>query len=363
VLACGREAELGEFEDACLGIILGEAASNIDDWPAFLRIPPWALARTCSFAVARDLALHHQMGFGSLVCDAWFRARDLMRQPSMRIPAASLKAPWEVMFCLLRLDAGESHVHSGDVASEIVAACLEIHSVGCIQDPGWENLVAGVSELREIRTRMTGPREERVLVLESALDSIGRSRVGPAIGGFLSGYLTSLLAEGTLEHGAILHPRVKAFPTALLWYGFCAGLCAQSKLKSYLGGVGRRILRDLLRSEGAIDRPTCDISLPELEVVMMPENAEADVRVSIPGFMAVELAPSVVTVLKLPQRELPLGGLFPGPACPSEAQDSIAELQSSIERSASMCRKLASLIGSGRPRLGVGPRGSRSRRK
>src|SRR5436190_16871577 len=86
--------------------------------------------------------------------------------------------------------------------------------------------------------------------------------------GFLCGYLASCLHPGSLEYVDLVTSHLSGLPTLMLWYGVCAGLHPQSSVLSEFGGLGRRLLRDVLRREHILDRPDCDLAFDELQVLL-----------------------------------------------------------------------------------------------
>ncbi|MBM4033034.1 MAG: hypothetical protein FJ291_14785 [Planctomycetes bacterium] len=353
---------LGKLEDACLGLILGEVATHMDEWTNLTRVPPSACARTFSFAMARALSLHGVRRDGSPVSGAWFRARELTRQPKLRIAEAHMRAPWSAVLSLWadEMPTGEP---SAQVAPNLVLdACRDLFSAGAISEPTWKTLVSSLSEMADIRARMGATREERVIHLERAIDVLRRSSLEPETGAFFCGYLTSLVAEGTVEHGGILYPHIQAFPSSLMWYGLCAGLSVRPRLKGHLGGFGRRVLRDLLRLESPLDSPTCDIALTELEVLMGAGASVVDLRTAVQGYMLVELAPCVTTALRWPPGDAVQGELL-STAPDDGLRDLLGELHITMGNVISTYRKLSRLVGDDGARYGREQRDRKQRRK
>ena len=71
---------------------------------------------------------------------------------------------------------------------------------------------------------MHGSREDRVLAFEEFLHRIdGISVPKPEVMSFMLGYLASRIAPGTIRHSSVLGQVAHRYPTAVIWYGFCAG--------------------------------------------------------------------------------------------------------------------------------------------
>jgi len=89
------------------------------------------------------------------------------------------------------------------------------------------------------------------------------------------------------------------FPGVLLWYGLCAGLYHRSTVPSYSSGLGRRALRDALRPENSLDRPSCDIALLEFQVMSIDGKTALDFRTSSNAQIEIEIAPCITACLSL----------------------------------------------------------------
>jgi hypothetical protein len=107
------------------------------------------------------------------------------------------------------------------------------------------------------------------------------------------GYLLSRIQPGTLTHieGGLDWSRGGIAP--LIWYGILAGLHPDSNVKRHLGGIGYRILRDLLQPGMVWNRPRADVSYQEAALLRAKDQL-ADITTAVPGVIAMELLPLVV---------------------------------------------------------------------
>lgn len=158
------------------------------------------------------------------------------------------------------------------------------------------------SELNSALDDVKGTREERVRSLDRHLVYLVKSANRDQLtASFMAGYLTSQVSPGSFDHASLLLPHLPALNSSILWYGLSAGASKEAQLKKYALGLGRRVLRDLLRSESLYDRPTCDIAISELEVLMRGEGGQAaDLKSSVQGLLDVEIAPRVTSTVRWP---------------------------------------------------------------
>lgn len=349
---------LGRLEEACLGLILGEAGTYLE-----CEGPPRSLsltgcASTYSFAMARGLSTGILDSENDPVSSSWAAARVLTRQQKLKLTTEELRGAWAVLLYLRANGGTAGRAIVGRTPPEIMAACMDLYSTGDIDTSRWASLTQGYPEISRIREDMRGPREERVALLERSMaSSFSKKRGDETTMAFLSGYLASMIGPGSMDHLQLLTPYLDTVPTALVWYGLCAGLQAQSSLQNYSGGLGRRVLRDVLRNEHFLDRPHCDIALAELEVLVGSESGALNFRTSHQGQLELELVSCVTTVLRWPSRTDDGEELSRARPQLEEAQLLFAELDEALERVESIREKLVRMFGS----LGV-PRSGRERK-
>ncbi|MGK3995651.1 hypothetical protein [Sorangium sp. So ce1024] len=284
--------DLGRFENACVGLVLGEVLSS-EDALARLREPltASACASVLSFAIARELAVYRYPVHDEADLPArWSLVRRLTRQRERGLDTRQIVAVGDVLRALLR-----GHINT-NIDPLLLQACEELALRG--------ELVASARAISPAFERavheMTGTREERVAVFERAVSQpvVG---VDAQLGAFSIGYLASRINPGTLAHASLLLGALRHYPSAMLWYGFCAGLSEESSVVSELGGVGRRVLRDLTASDEFIGRPRTDVSAAELEILLDGNRAD-EFPVTSPSQLSVELEPGVWTVVNWSSR-------------------------------------------------------------
>lgn len=307
-----RAPSLGGLDDAALGLILGEAIAYSEGQRDARPLSVVGCASTCSFAVARTLGfglLAHNHTAGEDIWRSWFEARAMTHQPALRLGPQELRTPWLVMLRLREnepsilspfvLKSHQLEFESSDEVADIASACLDLRNSGEVGRTSWERLTKGLPELNRARNFVKSSREDRVRSFEQALEVLLRTPAR-AISSFLAGCIVSQIGPGTMDHIRLLQEHVQRFPNALLWYGLCAGLDRRAILKNFAGGLGRRILREVLREESFLDQPRCDIAFSELEILAENEGGGLDIRSGHSGQLEVEIAPCVSTLVRWP---------------------------------------------------------------
>ena len=218
--------------------------------------------------------------------------------------------------------------------SELVRACREILYSS-------ENLfldLPSIPLLASVQKRMHGTREERVIAFaEFARQIDEKPATSQELMSFVLGYLASRIAPGTIQHSAVLEPLVSRYPTATLWYGFCAGGGIEVNSRNSvnttrpiteLPASAKWIARDLLRADTVLSTPTCDIAFLELLALSRSgDDPLLGLTRTSQGTATIELAPAVWTVVNVSTK--------PGvgeSVRTSREKDLLASMGDSIER-------------------------------
>lgn len=302
---------------ACLGLILGEALSyssfsgDTDD------VSVWQCASTLSFAITRGLALlPNDRESPSHTRRLWVDLRTVTKQPILDPSTESISDCWNAVFeafPMLRVHHLERwgnataattsslFAPSGAEASVVNAACQDIRDLGIVRERIWLTLLDESSFALGIAGLSRERRVENFMKAIPAL--LANQRMSQTLRDFVLGYLASQVGPGTMEHAELVRSQRKQFPTIMLWYGLCAGLHPTSRLEEFGAGLGRRILRDVTRSESTFESPTADISLPELDVALVgvnPQRPPEEIRTERKGALRVELLPGVWSAVRWP---------------------------------------------------------------
>jgi hypothetical protein len=182
------------------------------------------------------------------------------------------------------------------VSPFIWETCRELQS-GQEVNRSWDLLSASGVLPQQFLGELHGPREHRVRIFERILH--GPNQLDPVTSSFLAGLLADQIGPGSFEHVDLLLPYLDQYPTALLWYGLCAGLHPDSEVQRVGNCLGRRILRDLLAPDRILSRPKYDIAVSELEVHLDREEP-LEFRTASQNHLAVELLPGVPAYMKWP---------------------------------------------------------------
>ncbi len=303
-----REPALDTLEEGCLGLIFGETLTYRNGRSDPGHLSSASCARTYSFAMSRSLAFRLAESDRS-VSESWRNLKKLTKQPESSSSWESLDSVWSIFLAvsgrgLSSIAPAKNADTLRKISPNLVEATWVLCNAGKLSSQDWKALTTGFPELSSAIHEVQGTREERVRSLDKYLITLEKNaNRDPLTAAFIAGYLTSQVSPGSFDHASLLLPHAKGLGAALLWYGLCAGLRTEAQLKRHSAGLGLRVLRDLLRSESVLDRPRCDIAISELEVVMRGEsNHVMDLRTNTQGFLEVEIAPRISTLVSWPQQ-------------------------------------------------------------
>jgi hypothetical protein len=289
------------------GLVLGEvlAASRLPD-KALETLPANAFESTLAFAMVRALTLYPKYQRWEKLLRDWEFAREATRQPKRSIDGIAVAKIFALIIEASRLGEIERAWQSDN--TELLYACreaMESSTSSFLHLPS----VPGFERAQET---MRGPREDRVIAFSEFLrNMVGHLPTGQEMSAFALGYLASRIAPGTIQHALVLEPVANKYPSAVLWYGFFAGLGSNDPSRAKVATLGlpasaRWVARDLLRPEALLDAPTCDVAISELRAL---SHSGSDplaglIRTSL-ATANIELAPGVWTIVNTSQKTSP----------------------------------------------------------
>ncbi|MBW1795350.1 MAG: hypothetical protein JRJ38_13130 [Deltaproteobacteria bacterium] len=292
--------DIGPFTWPAAGLILGEVlgASDLPD-KALETLSATAFASTLSFVMCRAAAIYADFQEWSHLVEMWESVREVTKQRTRSIESGSIARVCATVMDALGFQGASKILTRND--TEVSEACRYL-----FRSP--QRTPSNLFETKifaDAEHMMRGSREDRVLAFEEFLHrSDGISVPKPEIMSFMLGYLASRIAPGTIRHSSVLGQVTHRYPTAVLWYGFCAGFAeGDANMPNASGRRGvdfpssaRRMIRELLRPELVLGAPICDIGYLELIALSRTggDPLEGFIKTT-QGSIIVELLPGVCT--------------------------------------------------------------------
>src|SRR6266851_5451025 len=140
------------------------------------------------------------------------------------------------------------------------------------------------------------PPQERVDLFDKTLPAITNNlRATQTERSFATAMVGSFCKPGSFQQYGLLREHSEKTPESMLWFGLIQGLQRTTDALAIGEGLGRRVLRELLRDEQIAGRPYSDINLFELEILSRG-NPFKSVRTAISSQIRVEVQPAIYTV-------------------------------------------------------------------
>lgn len=341
-----EEPHLGLLDNVALGLIIGEAITHGEGEIELSKASPAIFKRTLSYSLARGIAL----GLGPWeleeIASKWHYLSEITKQPPVQLSFNDILTPWKVAL------TGVSHPH-GHVKSIFqrwfVKEDKELYKLYQAFAQGKNSFSAFVElsnstdlQLGLFRNKSDSPREDRVAEFEMIADRLRDKRIKEPLCSFLVGLAASQIAPGTMDHWRLVATRIRDYPTALLWYGCCAGVRAEAAILGLGDGLGHRIEREILRCEEFFNRPTADLSISELEIL---SDELGTVRGSVSGHLEVELISHVTTFVGWPPRSVSDTSNEPTSTAERQTAKALAaKLHHSLARADDIVRELSNVL-------------------
>ncbi len=293
-------SDIGRFAWPAAGLILGEVlgASGLPD-KALDTLSATAFASTLSFVMFRTAVVYPDFQEWTKLVGMWESIREVTRQRARPVESGSVARVCATAMDALGLRGASKLLTPGDI--EVSEACRSLCRSSHRVSPNlFDFRIFGEAE-----RVMRGSREDRVVAFEQFLHtSVGTPARKPEVMSFMLGYLASRIAPGTIRHSSVLARVADRYPTAVLWYGFCAGFAESDAEMPNTGRTRvvdlpsstRRVVRELIRPEQVLSAPICDIGYLELMALSRTGGDPLESLIkTTQGSVIVELLPGVCT--------------------------------------------------------------------
>ncbi|WP_140854924.1 hypothetical protein [Myxococcus xanthus] len=281
------------FRHMGIGLILGELLSTD---PSIRRgrrevIPAVNLLSGLSFVCLRELCIHTGASLEGLA-RRWTDLRKLTRQRERSL------APESILFAskIAGSIAGRFPIDAlSQKEREVAEFCRARRAV---EPHGRRFALTGVPELESLGFTADETREVRLKKVETAIGQILKRGVGDQeLDAFAIGFMANAINPGALTFVDLIASLLDRWPSALLWYGLCAGLSPASNVANEASGIGARAWREVVRPDSLLAPPWADLSFEELDVFLSSDRPAEDYPLLSNAFACIELAPSIWTAM------------------------------------------------------------------
>lgn len=140
---------------------------------------------------------------------------------------------------------------------------------------------------------MNGVFDGRMFAFTRLVDAIQANSRGTRIDEIAVAAACNLILPGSFAHTSVLEKLVEFYPAALVWYGYFSAISGASASQMPNSGLIAKLERDLLEAFSFEQRPRCDISLEEFEVLSRTQLRAENIRPSQQRTLLVSLLPGV----------------------------------------------------------------------
>lgn len=299
-----REANLGGLEAAWTGLAVAEAML-LSEMPVS-RLKIAACLATQSFAIARTKALWDNSI--KEILERYDSAHQMFRAKESR--TIKLRTALDPVWASLSAASDyESKNHSLQLAP-LVEGIRALHRARLDNDPEEASqlfipLAAVVREAEVLHRLPQLTPEQRVREFDKVISGLSaiapnESLVSRHALAMLAGYLSTVAAGGAPSL-SLLEPHAQRWPEMTAWAYVLGSVGQQVVWTSSFDGLGRLVIRELMRSLRLDEAPTCDFSLDEAAVLFDSQLTDplVHLRIKQSRIVTVSLTPGVNILVPL----------------------------------------------------------------
>lgn len=253
------------FRRASIGLAIGEAAlaaAVVNENES--TVPYAACRRTLSFSLCRGTLLFGSKLNSHVLAQRWIRLRKMTGLPVS-------EAGVNVLTTLHDLISGTS---SNSKSDSINININLVHDLSALNsDLNWSDdamlptLLNIYPAIASYLKGLEGPFDTRITFFNKLVDAIKDNSHGVRNDEIAIAFACNRILPGSFSHVGILLKLADSFPLAILWYGMFSALNNFNNSKIVSPGLVAKLERDLIESFSFEQRPKCDISLQEFDVI------------------------------------------------------------------------------------------------
>jgi hypothetical protein len=251
------------FRRASIGLAIGEAAlaaAVVNENES--TVPYAACRRTLSFSLCRGTLLFGSKLNSHVLAQRWIRLRKMTGLPVS-------EAGVNVLTTLHDLISGKpSNSDAVNINIDLVHDLSALDSnLSWSDDAMLPTLLNIYPAIASYLKELEGPFDTRITFFNKLVDAIKDNSHGVRNDEIAIAFACNRILPGSFSHVGVLLKLADSFPLAILWYGMFSALNNFNNSKIVSPGLVAKLERDLIESFSFEQRPKCDISLQELDVI------------------------------------------------------------------------------------------------
>jgi hypothetical protein len=283
---------------ACLGATIGEAVISGIGFLESGTAPAYAACRrTLAFALGRSAIVNGTLLTPDTLVERWASLRRLTGLSVSDSTVAAVRT---------------AHVIAFELSQDAELGAIDHSLAIAIGDFVTGNDVDGSELLRLLIHRyprieahieqLHGSYDARLAAFTQIVTAVHAESRGLECDQIAVAFMCNQILPGSLSHIAVLEKLVEVFPASIVWYGFFAMLSTSTKRsdQSQPRSLMLKLERDLVAPFSIGERPMCDISLQELEVLSRVNLRPDWLNPSQQRALLVSIAPGVDIFARIP---------------------------------------------------------------
>jgi hypothetical protein len=253
---------------ALIGLVVGEALLAQKGVVSQAGFPSYsACKRTLAFCASRAAFLYPGLSTSEVVT-RWLQVRQMTGMDSSSETAVAITLSTELIKGNLR--PTEDFVF--DKVLETLSNYLKKRASRELLASHLTSLYSG---LEKIVPQLYETYDKRIEVFSAVVKTIRGESKGSLIDSISVAFFCNLILPGSFSHAPLVDRLGNSFSNSMLWYSLFASSSDEFSWTSAVGGIAQKLLRDLLAPFDLAQRPTCDLSIEEYEVLArLPLRAE-----------------------------------------------------------------------------------------
>lgn len=279
-----------------IGLILGDALSAPRMTSQRTLLPSYsACKRTLAYCIARSSVLHPHLSTQE-ISSRWLKIRTLSGMDKSTNAAAS------ICWAADLVNGNFSISHSQEMG-ELSKTLSKYFKGGVKRERVTESLISLYPHLPEKVTLQYGAYEKRIEDFNAIVSAVRQRSKGSELDSLCIAFFCNLILPGSFAHLGLIERLLPEMPDSMLWYGFFAGSSEEFSPASSVGGIGQKLLRDIVAPFSFSRRPTCDISLEEYEILARVPLRSENIKPTQAKAVLVSLCPGVEVYVRSAMEE------------------------------------------------------------
>lgn len=165
-----------------------------------------------------------------------------------------------------------------------------------------KNFIRNYSSLDEIAQDINGPYDNRINVFYKIVSAIEKQSRNFRIDEIAIAFFCNEISPGSYLHFNILKELVNKYPAIIIWYSFFSTISNSQTEDS--SNLIIKLKRDITSSFSFEERPTCDISMDEYEVLNRTNINKSSLNLSSNSLINISILPGVNINIMFNNREV-----------------------------------------------------------